>query len=707
MVTDTAKVIHLEPEVQRHIRARLARLPAGVHGFLDAGKKLFTESLATFFDSADDALFELADRATSNQEQNLYFDSMREVRVQRKSIEGRFLDTIEEAFARLVGQDERDALKNEGELSPEALSLVQNEDLEQLVAFETTVAKAIKQFSAHISFAASRINVLVPAEVNDKNYPFGPFVLCAAAMAQIKRLDVDIKAKMALFTLFDETVIQDLDSSYSQLTEVLNGSRFAAGKASKFAKNPVSSSSSARREQQIHAQSSSAKISTDLLEVLTFVQKLPFKGSVDNGIDIQRVLETVQQHKGRELQLSRLELETINLVQKMFRYILNDYEFAQPFRELVCRLQVPVLKTALVDEAFLQDKRHSARKFLNEFVAAAFEWSGSAKVDESDALFGTMESCVAQISAHRAAHSEVYKAALADFSSFLDNEKKRSAVLEKRTIDAEDGKARAEQARKTVANEVKSRTMAYRIPEVVRSLIEGPWSNVIFVTGFKYGQASREWDEQLNVLSDLVWSVQPCASKADRQKLIRMIPDLLTRLRRGLDAISYNPFEVSELFKGLEEVHLARIRGQARPEDAGPVETAAQDTAQEPVQESVTEAEPPSPSHSAAAESSLAEDDPDMRAVALFTQGAWFDFLDAEQDTLRCRLAAFIKPTGKYIFVNRSGSKVAEKSQQELALMRKNNALRTVDNAMLFDKALESVVTGLRKKNNEMPLDRE
>jgi hypothetical protein len=44
--------------------------------------------------------------------------------------------------------------------------------------------------------------------------------------------------------------------------------------------------------------------------------------------------------------------------------------------------------------------------------------------------------------------------------------------------------------------------------------------------------------------------------------------------------------------------------------------------------------------------------------------------------------------------------KVAENTQQELALALKNGFIRPLDNSMLFDRALETVVSSLRKSPN-------
>ena len=62
----------------------------------------------------------------------------------------------------------------------------------------------------------------------------------------------------------------------------------------------------------------------------------------------------------------------------------------------------------------------------------------------------------------------------------------------------------------------------------------------------------------------------------------------------------------------------------------------------------------------------------------------------------RSRLAAIIRATGKYIFVNRSGVKVAEETRMSLALALKSGRLQVLDDGMLFDRALEAVIGNLR-----------
>jgi hypothetical protein len=584
-VTDSAKVIRLEPENQRQIRARLARLPAVIHGLNDLGQKFLASALETYFDAADDALFDLADKAQSNNDQNAFFDSMREVRVQRKSVERRFFDMIDEAFSRLAGDDSRTVSKPDGELSADALSLVQNEDLEQLVALESTVGRAMREYSAVLQGVADALSRILPVEINEQKVPLSPTVICGAIMAQIKRLDIDIKAKLVLFKLFDRLVVSRQPELNQQMLECLeaSGIRVTVGRrmtaetapeaadlvmpaaediASMASTAPTTAPTATASTGAAAAAGSAMQNRAELLKLLSFMQRLPITGDSANGLDFERVLASVLNRRGESVDIGRLEKETMGLVQMLFRFILREEGLAEPFRELIGRMQVPVLKMALLDEQFLVEKRHPARRLLNELVAVASEWQKGEVLVGDEPLLNFMRGTIDRIQSQFDSNPDVFKEALADFTSFVDKEKRRAAVLERRTVDAEDGKARAEQARKTVATEIQLRTMAHNLPELVSALINGPWSNVLFVTGLKYGFASAEWDDQLHALTDLVWSVQPCAGRSDRQKLIRLIPDLIGRLRRGLDSISYNPFEVAELFTGLEEIHLARIRGE-------------------------------------------------------------------------------------------------------------------------------------------------
>ena len=56
---------------------------------------------------------------------------------------------------------------------------------------------------------------------------------------------------------------------------------------------------------------------------------------------------------------------------------------------------------------------------------------------------------------------------------------------------------------------------------------------------------------------------------------------------------------------------------------------------------------------------------------------------------------------GKYIFVNRNGAKVAEYLQEELALALSRAEVTLLDDGLIFDRALESIIDNLRHNRKD------
>lgn len=836
------KVVHLDPDNQRTVRARIARLPAAVHSVHEKSRFLLLEKLKAFFDHADDALFNLADKAGSNYEQNIYFDSMRVVRIQRRGIERHFETAIDNAFA-CFGSAEPVETGDvyDGVLGENALSLMHNDELEEMVAVESSVARAETEYAEPLQQIALRLNSLVAVKVYKDNNPLRPGVFAEAFMNQAKKLDVDLKAKLVLFKLFDRAVMQNLETIYQAVNQILIENRvlptLAAGQAYK---NPQSADSSYSSGSTIvdpantasaaqcapssvgvppvapAGESADAALIAEIVRLLSMAQQAPVPaGDGNGGLSALSLIKQLQARTGETGDIGRTEQEVIKLVDMLFNFILEDSNLAIEMKEQISRLQIPIVKVALIDQSFFAKGGHAARRLLNEIATAGLGWQPLASDLSRDPLYRKVNEVVSAVLSDFETDVNIFSELLADFSSFVEKDQRRAEILERRTLDAEDGKAKAEIARTTVALEVEIRTINETLPEVVQQLIEGPWSNVLFVYNLKNGSDSDIWAQSLQTLEDLIWSTHIPETDEDRKKLIRMVPDLLQRLRTGLDSISFNPFEMSDFFKKLEDVHLSSIRGVSKsassadpalkeissaqnelPEENdlsddmvasatsviqaddydehsdsfaslnltdefeaidsaeaisfeeadtdelfANIDSALDDSIESDAEPSAIPGSIPSASKSSAVPSDdallesrktsgdlpeaktseerivtsadgqqadaradcqgdaapLTDDSPFMQQVDAFMRGAWFQMEIEKGEPSRCRLAALIKPTGKYIFVNRNGMKVAEKTKLELAEMLRNEALRVLDNSMLFDRALETVVTSLRK----------
>src|SRR5690606_26294656 len=250
-------------------------------------------------------------------------------------------------------------------------------------------------------------------------------------------------------------------------------------------------------------------------------------------------------------------------------------------------------------------------------------------------------------------------------------------------------------------------------------------SKVLMLTCLKHGVDSDEWRSALQTMDDLVWSVTPHEDPEARLRLLELVPGMLKALREGMASAAFDPFSTSEFFSQLEALHVQAFQRfkRAAPElGAAPDEPATTtDAAQAgielpllelPAAEEVEDAPAmvevveeivllaPGQTRPEEPDVVLPDDDEALLQVDSLRVGSWVEFQEDDEHKLRCKLAAIIKPTGKYVFVNRTGMKVLEKSRNALAVEFRRNTIRLLDDALLFDRALESVIGNLRKLKN-------
>lgn len=868
---DSKKVVQLNVERNANANSQvvLARLPAAMHTLRDKARQQLQLFLRELFDKVDDAMFELADKANNNHDQNIFFDSMREVRIRRRAMETSFFRRIDISFAQLLDpnayRDEKPM--DDRNISLDDLSLVKNDELEEMVAVDSMVNKANEQFSESIQHLTLRIDHLVPIKVYQKNNPLGVDVICGAFTDSTKTLNIDVKAKLVLFKLFDNIVMSKLGKFFEVLNQTLIDANILPSlkQASRVQKKPtsnvtesfgkglsgdidmglqsepVSGGFNASYDEQTNqvlsqlrnllgasrstqrAHMADEEIPTqDLIKILSLAQKQNSHALTGTNapVNLRSMLNDLLHQETRAAAINQIDDDVINLVSMMFEFILDDRNLAAPMKALIGRLQIPMVKVAIADKTFFSKGGHPARRLLNEMAMACLGWQESSDENQrKDSLYNKMEETVRVILTEFDTNMEIFERLLVDFRSYLDKEKRRAQILEQRTIDAEDGKAKSERGRAQVDAELNRICTGKNLPVAVTKLLREAWANVMFITTLKLGVESEEWRNCSATAQQLVWSVTAPMDKDNRQRLLKLMPELLQRLRTGLESISFSPFETTNLFKQLEVVHLARLRGEPRSVaheispavSAAELATKAADLAtknarmkaalveaqqkaqlainaqlaadarttkpvvspvandvneskliaddvasllktaqpQDANRESEAEIESLEPSvvekaetievTAIAAEAENAIDIPSAQDLAVvkaldaataidepvvveplaveeavidrveadpqhlalvnnITQGTWFEMQGEAGEKYRCRLAAIIRSVGKYIFVNRSGMKVAEESRESLAIALQTKRLTILDDGMLFDRALEAVIGNLREQ---------
>src|SRR3989338_5491301 len=743
MKTD-ANVVHLSKvSPEQPPTSPVGRLPVALTNVRDKAAQQLKTALQALFDNADDTLFEMADRATSNAEQNAFFEAMRDLRLKRKNIERGFLQKVFEAFATL-NQYEIGKPAPLDAVSFDTLSLVQNDALEESVALDSMVAKVVSRDGTALSHLTTRFNAMVSKKLDDKSNPVGPTCLCEFFLDACSSLGVEIRVKLIILKLFEKYVLSGLDQLYAEANQALiAGGVLPELKSAPARRNPsrASASASGTRQdaspelstefadegvqevfgalQELLSQARGSVIprrnrpadampisSNDLMRLLSHMQqRAPVQASDDFDLreQLEGLLTRASAKAGKARVVGEVDEDVINLVSMLFEFILDDRTLPDSLKALIGRLQIPMLKVAVIDKTFFSRGSHPARRLLNEIASAALGW-GEQDDAQRDSLYQKIEQVVQRLLNDFVDDPVIFSELLAEFLAFTGDERRRSELLEQRTRDAEEGSAKAAMARREVEQALNERLLGKTLPEVVVRLLQEAWSKVLMLTCLKHGVESAEWQAALATMDDLVWSVE---------------------LHEGMASAAFDPFSTGEFFSQLEALHVQafqrfkRSLPEENPQDDMPalddeqraalveagidlplLELPAADAVEEPAMVEVVEEIillAPGELRAAEPENSLPDDDESLLQVDNLRVGSWVEFQEDEEHKLRCKLAAVIKPTGKYIFVNRTGMKVLEKTRMGLAVEFRRNAIRLLDDALLFDRALESVIGNLRK----------
>ena len=355
--------------------------------------------------------------------------------------------------------------------------------------------------------------------------------------------------------------------------------------------------------------------------------------------------------------ISVLDATTTELVAMLFDFVLARRELRDEIKVLLGRLQIPMLKAAMVDRGFFSRKNHPGRQLLNRLADAGLGWSPDDGVN--DPLFRKIHDVIDHISRDFVDDLGIFTAALVDLEQFVAEQE-----LDVRpTIEAETADAVAADRHIAAVMEAKqtvdARMSQHALPEQVKEFIEVAWQPHLQDALLAQGKDSGEYTKAVEALDELIWSVTPKEQPAERAQLSQRVPSLVKRLREGLKSLSNET--VAPFFDRLFEVHSGLLRG-AKPAYVEPetLPEASNDTSFDPFRELVKQME----------------------------RNQWIEMSD-DKGALTYAKLAWLSPQGTtYLFTTRHGRKAASLSPEELAEWFRTDKARMIQSEPIVDRAL-------------------
>jgi hypothetical protein len=404
---------------------------------------------------------------------------------------------------------------------------------------------------------------------------------------------------------------------------------------------------------------------------------------------------------------NQLESMTIELVAMLFDFIFETRDLPDGIKALLARLQIPVLKAAMLDGAFFAKKSHPSRLLVNALAEAGLGWS--PVMGQDDPLYRKIEEIVHGVLDGFSDNLAIFDELRENLETFLAEEEKAAEANIRSTADEINQRDRQQIASAVAKAEIERRIEAYPIPQFLAAFLRAQWQATLEHVYLQHGEESEGWGQAVATLEDLVWSVQPKKSNEDRKHLVALLPSLLKRMSAGVHNVAWAPDERERFMSNLVEAHAAAVKPSLAAAPLPTVAVAEQAKVEAQHAKAAGDEAAAAKAEALAAAMAQAEpappepvpeivDDQFLEIAQSLERGVWIEF-EADDGQLAFAKLAWISPLrGTYLFTNRQGQKALSMTADELAERFRTDRARLVEAEPLIDRAFGSMMQQIDEK---------
>jgi hypothetical protein len=374
---------------------------------------------------------------------------------------------------------------------------------------------------------------------------------------------------------------------------------------------------------------------------------------------------------------------TMDVIALLFDYIFRDPSIPDAMRRIFSRLQVPVLKAALLDRTFFSDRKHAARRLLDHLADAAI---GATQNPDYELAFEQHATAVVErVCRDFEIDLGVFATADLELAVFIDEERKATEVAVKPDVAQALATEASEADRAEVLTLTRDKLAGLDLPFEIRGFVETVWTDYLTKLRRDHGPESPEMAAVVKTLDDLLWSIVAKERTGQKARLSKMIPGLVLGLRKGCTVVGAPPEKSKAFLDALYPLHVAAIKpppAPAVPGTAAPAEDlAARDTELPKGIDRGRPAITPRNVHDFVSEMAV---------------GTWLVFRQAGAEPINARLTWVSPRRTRYIFTTRSRKQALMFSPEELAWeLAAQRASLLLEPVPLFDRAVSAALDTL------------
>ena len=736
-------------------------MPVSTLGFLDECHDIVLKHLRPqikkMFESSDLAFLEFAEKAQSNASQLRFFEAMTVIQKNRNNVEEIIYRELARSFADFGCADYQAKPTNLTE--EDTLTLISKEDSDIQVAIQNMAAGAAVGSAPELFALRQRLAVLNNGKpVEEKDIPGGPTCLANAFHQGVSGLILEHQTLLIVYLLFNKFVLSNTTTLYDDYNKhllkagLLPNLKYqvridparAQAKAQPGAATEPTTQTDHRHDstsnqtlgdelfgnimqllsrrnglEQTNTTGQQPAISnpipqTELVSALQQLQQSeytenpiasgntgPVTGVIENNQLVANLVANLSADRDRLFEgidrrrLPAADTQVIDLVGMMFEYMLNDDEIPSVAKAELSRLHTPYLKVAIIDKGVFTDTSHPAHELLNELASAAARWVVENNLERG--IFPSIHNVVERLIADFENNIDIFGHLLELFRANVRDMENKSTVIEKRTLQAAEGKEKLGLARKHAAATIGKCMDGHTVPAPVKKLLHDVWQEKLMFIYLREPETGKSdsWKLAVQTIETIIWSVEPRTSVTAQTELRERLPEVQKQIEQTfatLKAYGNNDSESQlALIRDIQEAILREpVAASGTPEPVSvpePLDFRAPEADQEAASDAEDHTEPAEEQRSPETEAALSK----LRKVAF---GTWFS-IQENKDVMpeRVKLSWYSHMSGNYMFVDSMGMKVKVRKHVELATLMATGKARVIQTEQrpIVYRALEAI----------------
>jgi Protein of unknown function (DUF1631) len=563
-----------------------------------------TRVLTRQTEAMENTLLAMADRSPLLDTRNTYYGAQGILNKQANELLSSCKETYCQAFNDFAHNRDKPAVAELGELS-----LVGDQDFEVTLAVDKATSRLRYNCAEELVALDARIaHLMGRSDLAENDNPLGPRALCEALLDGIARMQLEQNVRIVLLNQFDLVLTTELAQIYQSINRYLinygilpdlkvgtksratgtapaSGATSAAGSAA--AMPGQSGADMFNLFEQLaggngHAPGGAGGYAGggavgyggfSLLDSLSQLQSgsmmLPggvrFELPLLEASAIHNVLRSLQQSPVMQA-ASPLDAVLVDAVAMLFDVVFDEAAIPDRLKAQIARLQIPVLKAAMLDRNFFSQPNHPVRRMLDAIATLAVHLpdndAGNARLDAiSQVVSRVLDSFEQDIAVFDSAAAE-----LEAMGSTLEETLEETVdVSLQQDIALIKQAERAELAPVIVHDFINRALKDQTVAEAVREFLRRDWSQLLTQDYINEGEQGAHFNSHVETMRELVWSVQPKADMDARLMLVRILPGLLKRLREGVAEVDLPSKMADRFFATLVILHANAVRPNTQP----------------------------------------------------------------------------------------------------------------------------------------------